>query len=244
MNAIQRVFGKSRVFLPVIHAQSRQQVRRNAELARINGADGVFLISHGSLRAFDVFRLAEELTTEYPNWWIGINILGSWSISAIFEQLRGDYKNIHGLWQDDAGVFPNSTPEWNSEWAEDVAEARGDWNGAHMGGVAFKYQREVPPNKWAHVAKLATSLVDVVVTSGEATGQAAPSEKLRVMREAIGDHALGLASGVTIENVEQYPGVNAFLVASSILLPGTGENFDPGKLREMGLRIHQAVTPA
>jgi hypothetical protein len=46
MNAIESVFGRRRVLLPVIHVESREQALRNAETAREAGCHGVFLVKH------------------------------------------------------------------------------------------------------------------------------------------------------------------------------------------------------
>jgi predicted TIM-barrel enzyme len=79
--------------------------------------------------------------------------------------------------------------------------------------------------------------VHVVTTSGPATGSPALVSKVQVMRAALGDHALALASGITPENVRIYlPYVDAYLVASGIER-SFGE-FDPARLRALAELIH------
>ncbi len=57
------------------------------------------------------------------------------------------------------------------------------------------------------------------------------------MREAIGDHALAVASGITPENVGDFlPYVDAFLVASGI--EKRFGYFDAGKLGALADAIH------
>jgi predicted TIM-barrel enzyme len=59
--------------------------------------------------------------------------------------------------------------------------------------------------------------MDVVTTSGEATGRAAEPAKLQAMHEEAGETPLGIASGITPDNVRAYtPYVTWFLVASGI----------------------------
>ena len=54
-----------------------------------------------------------------------------------------------------------------------------------------------------------------------------------MMKEAIGDHPLAIASGISLENVEQFlPYSDAFLVATSLLKPGT-EDFDPQRVKDL-----------
>ena len=79
--------------------------------------------------------------------------------------------------------------------------------------------------------------MDVVTTSGRATGAAAHVKKISDMREGCGDAAMALASGVTPENVSQYVSlIDAILVATGVSPPGDFYNFDPAKLGAL-LRI-------
>ena len=117
--------------------------------------------------------------------------------------------------------------------------ARSDtgWQGLYFGGTAFKTQRDIPINQVPVVAKRAAAFVDVVTTSGRGTGIAADAERVRIMRAAIPDAAMGLASGVTPENVRNYlPYVDAYLVAS-----GIEKSFgvlDPERTKALAENIH------
>ncbi len=60
-----------------------------------------------------------------------------------------------------------------------------------------------------------------------------------MFRQALGTHPLAIASGVSVENVASMLGkVDAFLVASSVLLPDE-EIFDRKKLGLLASLIHQ-----
>lgn len=237
MNHIQRIFGKSRVLLPVIHVHSGDHAEHNARVALENGADGVWLINQGSTVSV-VLQAARDIIKLHPTWWVGVNLLGKDDLETLegFKQLP-QLRNIRGLWSDDAGVSPKTS--WSKALGrkDAIISAKGSWGftGLYFAGAAFKYRTPVPREQWGYVAVMAAaSGVDVVTTSGEATGSAAPSEKLAIMREALGeDHALALASGVSEENIGEYPMVNAFIVASSLLRPGMGDNFDPTKMRRL-----------
>ena len=52
------------------------------------------------------------------------------------------------------------------------------WAGLYFGGVAFKKQREVRREDFEHAARVAAPYVDVVTTSGVATGRAADVAKV------------------------------------------------------------------
>lgn len=65
--------------------------------------------------------------------------------------------------------------------------------------------------------EVVVDFVDVVTTSGPGTGMAADKRKLQGFRALLGDHSLALASGVTVENVEEYlPYVDAYIVGTGI----------------------------
>ena len=67
--------------------------------------------------------------------------------------------------------------------------------------------------------------MDVVTTSGPATGETAEASRWRV-RAGLGDFPLALASGVTPENAATYADVDAFLVATGINQPGDFYSID------------------
>jgi len=97
------------------------------------------------------------------------------------------------------------------------ARRRREWKGLLFGGVAFKYQREVAPDQLGRAAAAARPFMDVVCTSGPGTGKEADVGKIAALRAGLGDGALALASGVTVDNVASYlPHVNAFLVGTGI----------------------------
>lgn len=75
--------------------------------------------------------------------------------------------------------------------------------------------------------------MDVVTTSGPATGQAADIAKIKTMRASLGKTPLAIASGISPENISLYLGVaDCFLVATSLLIPNTNE-FDPYRLESL-----------
>jgi predicted TIM-barrel enzyme len=59
--------------------------------------------------------------------------------------------------------------------------------------------------------------MDVVTTSGPGTGEAAHVDKIRVMKEALDDFPLAIASGITPQNVGDYlPFSDCYMVATGI----------------------------
>lgn len=174
------------------------------------GADGVFLINHRTTRA-QLFAARRAVLEAIDGTWVGLNVLGLHP-EKLFSALP---LHLAGLWVDNALI----TEQDEQPDAESVRDAqnRHGWASPQLyfGGVAFKYQPEVMDV--ARVAQTAARYVDVVTTSGPATGQAAAPEKIRLMKETIGDVPLAIASGITPENVRDYlPIADAFLVSTGI----------------------------
>ncbi|MGD2078552.1 MAG: BtpA/SgcQ family protein [Chloroflexota bacterium] len=209
MNRLARVFGRLPVVLPVIHVESLDQALGNAHIAHQAGCAGVFLISHAGSHT-RLLTIHKAIHARFPDWWIGVNCLDL-SPWQVFDVVDG---SVAGVWVDNAGIDERVAVQ---EAAERTAEARAKsgWPGLYFGGVAFKYQR--PVTDLAKAAILATQYMDVVTTSGVGTGQAAQLDKIRTMKEAIGDFPLAIASGISPENVGDYLAIaDCFLVATGI----------------------------
>lgn len=227
MNKIKETFGRARVVLPVVHCCNEAQARVNANMARICGADGVWLINQGGMRARPVLNLAGELVAESPGFFVGVNTMGTRPLDTA-RLLAGRVKP-QGLWTDNAGLDDGAFAAFHTQLG---------WRPLYFGGVAFKYQAPVAPELYGQVAaEAAHAGVDVVTTSGPGTGEPTPVEKVAAMREAIGTHALAVASGVSIENVDGLlPYVDAFIVSSSI--ESSFGHLDTIKLRALVERVH------
>lgn len=198
----------------------------NAEIAFEEGADGAFLIQMEDLGINDLDEMYKVIHQEFFTWWIGIND-STRPVVNVFDTIN---PTVSGLWTDDARImeWPDHQPE-----ADIIQAARSDskWNGLYFGGVALKGQRPVQNIELA--AKIATQYMDVVTTSGRGTGFVPEVEKIRAMKAAIGKHPLGIASGISPDNVHDFtPIADAFLVATSLLEKGT-ENFDCSRVRDL-----------
>lgn len=217
MNKIQETFGKSRVLLPVVHCIDAVQVRYQTDLALENGADGVFLINQGGMSARDVVLQAQSLRART---FVGVNLLGT---QARYVARWAALSGIRAIWSDRADLTPKARDEEG-------------WSGLFFGGVAFKYQPTVADVDVA-AREAVRGGVDVITTSGAATGSPPTVEKIATMRAALGDHALAIASGITPENVAPFlPHVDAFLVATGI--EQRFGHFDAARLRALADAIH------
>jgi predicted TIM-barrel enzyme len=183
------------MIVPVIHCISWSQIKYNLDICQRNGVEMVFLINHGSIHP--VHNLVSWLTNakkEYPNIKFGVNFLQLKTEEAI---MMANQYNADAIWTDYQGTGDRECPLF--------------------GAVAFKYQKHVPDDQLESVCKEAMKVMDVITTSGPATGKPASIQKIEKMRSYIGDFPLAIASGVNVENKKLFePLVDYMLVASSI----------------------------
>ena len=173
----------------------------------------------------------------FPDCWLGVNFLAVTGKFAfpILGELQAAGVQVDGYWADDACI-DETRPHDDQPEAAEITTARNNsgWNGIYIGGTAFKKQREVDPAQYARSARIASGFMDVVVTSGVATGHAADVAKIDTFRKNCGDTALGLASGITPENAAQYAdAVDLFMVATGINFDGDFYNIDPLRLKRL-----------
>ncbi|KKP58909.1 MAG: Adenine phosphoribosyltransferase [Candidatus Moranbacteria bacterium GW2011_GWF1_34_10] len=225
-NKLEKAFGRKKVFLPVIHAVNKEQCLRNVAIAAWSQADGIFLINH-NIGANELVAIFQVVKNKFPDLWVGVNFLDLYKEDAAQKAIA---IGANGLWTDDAGLY-----EGMREKPVSRNELLGQWEGLYFGGVAFKYQKEV--RDIASVARLSLDAVDVVTTSGARTGTAPLVDKISIMRKAIGDFPMAIASGITIENVRSFlPFCDCFLVATGISFNHT--ELDPEKTQLLSTTIH------
>jgi len=230
--------------LPVIHVQDIDQIKRNIRICIREGAQGVFLINHDF--AVKLFLPMIRATREaFPDLWLGVNFLAVTGLHAFPElsRLTAEGCAIDAYWADDARINEHSKgpqPE-----AEAINQARGHWQGLYFGGTAFKKQRPVDENDYETAARLATDQMEIVTTSGIATGKAIDASKTDSFRRGCGDHALALASGVTPENAANYcESVDAFLVATGVSAADDFYNLDASLLAKLLATTREAGSHA
>jgi len=192
--------------LPVIHVSDEAQALEQVAIATEAEVDGVWLINH-AIDATDLWRVFHAVRARNPGLWIGLNFLDLTPLEAMHHVTD----DVDGLWCDDGDVGETG-PGKQAQAVWRLKKSR-DWKGQLFGGVAFKGQREV--TDWAAAARHAAPLMDVVTTSGPATGVAASLHKIRWMSSEA--PRLAIASGITPGNVLAYlPWVQYLLVATGI----------------------------
>lgn len=220
------------VVLPVIHVLDLPRTLRNLREVIGAGAPGCFLINHDfePERFLPIIRGARAA---YPSLWMGVNFLAVTGKQA-FPMLGGlaaEGVAVDAYWADDARIDEHGQ---NTE-AREIAQIYQDsgWNGLYFGGTCFKKQRQIDPAHYGDAAREACAFMDVVTTSGVATGQEADLGKIATFRQAIGDKALAIASGITPENAASYRDVDCFMVATGINVPDNFYDIDPARLHAL-----------
>ena len=226
--------------LPVIHVQDAGQACRNVRAIMGGGAQGVFLINHDFTRD-ELLPVIEEVRTAFPALWLGVNFLAVTGKDAfpVLGNLEQRGYPVDAYWADDARIDERVEVQAEANEIDKVRQGSG-WSGLYFGGTAFKKQREVAPEHYGRSASIACRHMDVVTTSGIATGHAADLAKIKTFREACGQTAMAIASGVTPDNVGNYAeDVDAILVATGINYDGDFYNADPARLETLMANIRR-----
>lgn len=229
------LFQHKHAILPVIHYgmdgrpyKAFARAIDNVRMAFDSGADGVFLINHGSSHSL-LLDLYHTVRSEFKQW-IGMNLLDVPHPANAFDLMPDD---ANGIWVDNAHVV--DVADRHVEIVDATRKTKPHL--LYFGGFAFKYQQQ--PNDLTASAKVATNHIDVITTSGSGTGKAADIKRIVQIREAIGQHPLAIASGITPENVSEYmPYVDCFLVAT-----GISKDFftlDESKLKKLVDRVRNS----
>lgn len=219
------------VVLPVIHVLDTARTLANIDVLSGEGAPGCFLINHDF--GVDPFLpIIKEVRAARPDLWIGLNFLAVTGLEAFpkLAALEREGYRIDAYWADDARIDEQSE---NQKEAQAILDAKTGWDGLYFGGTAFKKQRPVAEADYGQAAAIARDWMDVVCTSGQATGIEAEDAKIAMFRAAIGDAPLALASGITPENAHRYAAVDCFMVATGINYDGNFYDIDPARLRRL-----------
>ena len=227
------------IILPVIHVIDHDQTANNIETLIDAGISGCFLINHdfGVDRFLPIIR---SIRACYTDFWIGLNFLAVTGRDAfpVLAALGEQGCRIDAYWADDARIEECKDQQIEAGEIQNIREQTG-WIGLYFGGTAFKKQREVNPADYAKSAEIASGFMDVVTTSGIATGNAAEISKMAAFRSALPDTPIALASGITPENATDYEMVDCFMVATGVNITDDFYNIDPSKLGLLISKCHK-----
>ncbi|EER13359.1 conserved hypothetical protein [Perkinsus marinus ATCC 50983] len=230
------------IVLLVVHCKDCDQAVQQARIAVASGAHGILLINQvenddGSVTTLPVnpdftriISAVRRAIGDKP--FLGVNCLAMTADVAL-PLVTNDDCRIDAYWADDARIDEGRGVADQVE-AERISSVRSAHSSIkfYFGGVAFKKQRVVAEEDWSKAVALATPFMDVVVTSGTATGVPADINKIIQFRQAADTNALAVGSGVTPENIDKYlPYVDCIIVATGVSKSFHG--FDVGKLDKL-----------
>lgn len=197
--------------IPVIHHHDDDQAMRNAQIVANAGCKAVMLIDMEGNDPVMV-ACAKRVKEAYPDLLVGINCL---TTSASFALGMSIQQGFDMTWTDKQ--VTHSSLEDDHIEAEHIGGLL-ETNPNHLffTGVAFKHQPHEPRPNIA--AQRAFKKRMIPTTSGIATGVSADTGYIETLRASLPDEApLGIASGVTPENVSSYaPHVTHILVSTGI----------------------------
>lgn len=231
-NKYKSVFPEKNVLLTVVHASTLEQTIENVRIAVDSNVHGIFLIGH-SMPSIELARIVKKVRSEFTEVWLGVNFLDLRPRQAFqtIGKLEQQWYRIDGMWTDNPEIHGNN-PGYSNQEANANAIREIGWQWLYFWWVAFKHQQE--PEDLAVACRQGKKYLDVITTSWPATGRPAEREKIERIRKLSDRHPIGLASGVTHENVHQFSElVDAFIVASSLNKERDFFNFDAAKVRDM-----------
>jgi predicted TIM-barrel enzyme len=220
---------------PVIHVSRWETAADQADMALNFGGDGVYLIDHQNTREDNLFLAFNQVVSDHPESYIGLNLLSRmnalWAFKALQEAVDSDeiIRLPDGLWVDDASILAEEVKNLR-ETDPRLKSIR------YLGGISFKYTSRYSPLPAPSVKELyeLADYVDVPVTTGEGTGVAASVEKIRAMYKVAHEMGkqLAVASGISYDNLPEYKDcVDQVLIATSLEdVPMSGV-FNPIKLK-------------
>jgi len=213
--------------IPVIHAIDWNQVRYNLEMCSNNGVDFVFLINHG----YGQDRVNElvnyhNCAKEMFDMNIGLNFLQLDTPDAL-NKVNTMSITPDALWVDNSYITPDNLHK------ADLIATLNPKGVKYFGAVAFKYQKQPTRDELKLVCETACNYMDVVTTSGPATGAAANIEKIKTIKSYIGEHEMAIASGVNSENKKMYAEFVDYLLVASSITDSHTEIIIESKLKEI-----------
>ncbi|MBS1983323.1 MAG: hypothetical protein JST16_04050 [Bdellovibrionales bacterium] len=200
------------------------------------GADAVVLINEWSSLA-ELESTMQAVRKRYPKIPLGVNYLGDEAEPYGYVdsfRLAREY-NLCVVWTDFSGV---DLIKERKEVSLHAIETLRPSETFYCSGVHMKYSTLIDPGKSIEQSALqAMGWVDGVIVTGPKTGVAANPEQVQRARSVMGDYPLGIASGVSVQNVaEVLPSIDFCLVASS--LQNEAKRIQRAKVEELARAMH------
>lgn len=216
-NSIERfksAFPDNHNLIVALHSKSLEHALEGADIAISNGAHGIALVTH-AITPTEGISFANRLKQDYPYHKVSLNVLQRDPYKFWDKNMQRDpltlmqiihYSEIDGIRTDKSMIPWIDMVEWHEKYADKVLERqKKDWyNKLYLGGLDFKHQKHLDQSEYSFAIQQAKKYLDVITTSGPATGISADVEKIARIKWLAGQHPVGLASGVTPENIHEY----------------------------------------
>ncbi|MBI5495417.1 MAG: hypothetical protein HY904_10365 [Deltaproteobacteria bacterium] len=202
---------------------------RNARAVVEGGGDMVILInSRCEMPLYE--RVLAAVRAAFPQFPLGISALsyGPQNLTEGFRLAEGFHADL--VWTE---VVPGQGFEWEDDDGSykpgavtpvELAlgtQARVRPAALHVSGVHMKYTRPTDGRSFDTALRDALGTVDGINITGAATGVLADVERVRRARELAGAWPMGLASGVSTENIASVlPYIDYAIVGTSLKEPG------------------------
>ncbi|MBI2376416.1 MAG: hypothetical protein HYV07_20645 [Deltaproteobacteria bacterium] len=220
----------------------------NADAVVEGGGDAIILInSRCELPLYE--RVIEAVRTRHPSFPLGISAL-SYGPSNLVEGFRLAKKfGARIVWtetvpgevmeyEDDDGSYKPAEviePDLSLRTqAEQLPSAM------HVSGVHMKYTRVLDGRSFKDAVRASVGLVDGINVTGPKTAVLAEVDHVREGREAAGDAILGLASGVSVDNIESVIGfIDYAIVGTSLKDPNDPLRTSVDKVRDLRRKMDE-----
>lgn len=235
--------------LPVIHLQSEQQAVEMAGLAKEAGAGGVFITDAKKSTMSNREELAEAATSvmsEYEDLWVGVNCLVKDPSSNL--DYFGNHIGVEGVMVANASGW-RSIQKINRANLESTryffreTEKFRQRTALYFGGLAMRGEGYIEdPFQAAAFVEATHKYVDVVTTTAETSAQTNPIERVRRIKEAIGETGrLALYGSITRQNIASYARyADYFIVGTEVENNAFRGDINLSKLRGLIHAYHDA----
>lgn len=231
INKVTNVFGKTNnILLPVLACYTKNQFMDNIKnlytYFKEGKISGIFILTT-NIYYSDFISVYQEAKSKFPDFWIGVNLIGE-NIFKVLEFIK-EYQP-DGIWVDNSYLISDTNVGICELILNQIKKY--NWKGLYFGGVMFKYTNSCNtfnPN----ILKLAHQYIDVLTTSGDATGIEIKQEKLDLISDNVKDNiCIAVASGINPTNIKNISKKSNILIVRTSIVD-SDNNIDLEKLNEL-----------
>lgn len=214
MNKLEKVFRTKYPMLAMLHLKgdSKEEVleraKKEIDIYYKNGVTAVIVENYYG-DYYDMERVLQYLNSNYADKIYGVNCL---NMDVMGFELANNY-NAKFVQLDSVVGHVKPRDEKSMEAFLNLYREKSDV--LLIGGVRFKYQPCLSENTLEEDLLIAKNRCDVVVVTGNATGEETDLDKIKLFRKNLGDFPLIVGAGVNSKNIcEQLQFADGAIVGS------------------------------